>query len=185
MAFSLVGRRRILGPTIVVIIGVVTWRFVGIFFHVTDYSRGMFYLRPDFRMDSILVGCAVALYFDREARQSRRNSALAHWGTHPIWIVPALLGWALYCEIPPLRPIYLTVETLLVCGLVFHLIAFPNSAIDRLLRQRWICVVGLVSYSLYLWQQLFLVTSQPRRYSATSLLSPRRWRCRDTLVLPR
>jgi peptidoglycan/LPS O-acetylase OafA/YrhL len=161
VVFGLAGRRRILVPTLGAIAGISAWRFAGIYLKIYNYEHGIFYLRPDFRMDSILVGCALALYFDRETPHRNHIRLLSRWATHPIWTIPVLLVWTLFCEIPSFRPIFLTVQTILVCSLVFNLIAYPGSGLGKILRQRWVRLVGLISYSLYLWQQLFLVPNEP------------------------
>jgi peptidoglycan/LPS O-acetylase OafA/YrhL len=158
--FRLVRRRFLLAPTLGLILGVALYRGVAIRIAPYDWGQGIFQIRPDFRMDSILVGCALALMLDRRTGQ-QQFSPLARWATHPLWVVPLLLYWTLYCDVEAVRSVYLTVQTALVCCLVFHLIAFPDSVVGHMLRQRWICFVGLVSYSLYLWQQLFLVVSTP------------------------
>jgi peptidoglycan/LPS O-acetylase OafA/YrhL len=160
IVFRLVSRRFLLAPTLGLIFGVALYRGVAIHMAPYDWGQGIFELRPDFRMDSILVGCALALMLDRRTGQ-KPFSSFARWGTHPIWVIPLLLYWTVYCDADATRSIYLSVQTALVCCLVFNLIAFPDSVVGHVLRQRWICFVGLVSYSLYLWQQLFLVVSTP------------------------
>jgi peptidoglycan/LPS O-acetylase OafA/YrhL len=158
--FRLMRRRFLLAPILGLIFGIVLYRGVAIRIAPYDWMQGIFEVRPDFRMDSILVGCALALMLDRRPG-AQPFSAIARWSTHPFWVVPLLLCWTLYCDVETMRSIYLTVQTALVCCLTFHLIAFPDSVVGYLLKQRWICFVGLISYSLYLWQQPFLVVSTP------------------------
>lgn len=161
LIFSVIGRRRILAPTLGLILGIVVYRTAAINLAPYLHGSGIFELRSDFRMDSILVGCALALLLDRRPEQATQFEPLVRWGTHPIWIGPLLLFWTLYCDIPPLWSVYLTIQTVLVCALVFNAIAFPDSVFGHLLRIRSLCFVGLISYSLYLWQQVFLVTNDP------------------------
>jgi peptidoglycan/LPS O-acetylase OafA/YrhL len=161
VVFGVVGRRGIFAPTLGVILGIALYRGVAIVMAPYEYGRGIFELRPDFRMDSILVGCALALLLDRRPGHSQTFSALARWGTHPVWVLPLLLGWTFYLDFGVARSVYLSVQTALVCCLVFHVIAFNSSLVARLLRLRSICFVGLISYSLYLWQQPFLVVNAP------------------------
>ncbi len=159
--FTIVGRRNLLAPTLGIALAVILYRTVAILVTPYDYGRGIFELRTDFRMDSILVGCALALVIDRRTNSAIGFSRIARWATHPLWTGPLLVFWTLYCGIPRLWAAYLTVQTALVCCLVFHTIAFPDSAMGRGLRLRSLAFVGLISYSLYLWQQLFLVVSVP------------------------
>lgn len=158
--FSVVGRRKILAPTLGVILAIVIYRTTAITLAPHLHGVGIFELRSDFRMDSILVGCALALSLDR-AELFTQFSPFLRWATHPVWILPTLLFWTLYCDVPPLWSVYLTIQTILVCGLVFNTIVFPDSVLGRLLELGPICFLGLISYSLYLWQQVFLVTNDP------------------------
>lgn len=161
LMFRIIGRRNLLAPTLGLIFGIVVYRTAAISIAPHLHGLGIFELRTDFRMDSILVGCALALLLDRRPEHSNQFSPLVRRATHPIWLLPLLLFWTIYCDIPPLWGVYLTVQTILVCGLVFNTIAFPDSVLGRLLQRASICFVGLISYSLYLWQQVFLVTNDP------------------------
>jgi peptidoglycan/LPS O-acetylase OafA/YrhL len=49
----------------------------------------------------------------------------------------------------------------LVCCLAFNIIVFPKSVLGAILRNPVLRFVGLVSYSLYLWNQLFISTTSP------------------------
>lgn len=169
LLFAVVGRRRLLAPTMGLILGIALYRGVAILVAPYDYGSGVFELRSDFRMDSILVGCGLALVLDRRPQELMRFSRLACWGTHPLWALPLLFYWTLFCNLEPVWSVYLSVQTVLVGCLVFHLVAFPKSVVGRLLQQRWIRLVGLLSYSLYLWQQPFLVLSTPSWGAAREL----------------
>ena len=65
LIFSVIGRRRILAPTLGLILGIVVYRTAAINLAPYLHGSGIFELRSDFRMDSILVGCALALLLDR------------------------------------------------------------------------------------------------------------------------
>jgi peptidoglycan/LPS O-acetylase OafA/YrhL len=161
LLFLLLGRRHSLAPAIGLIVGIWVYRAAAIAIAPYDYGLGIFEHRSDFRMDSILVGCALALLLDRREGGRTHFPPLARWATHPVGLVVLLLLWTVNCEVQPLLGLYLSVQTVLVCGLVFHVIAFPDSGLGRLLRMCWLRFVGLISYSLYLWNQLFIATSVP------------------------
>src|SRR5208283_2310983 len=127
-----------------------------------EYGRGIFELRTDFRIDSILVGCALAIFLNRRKGGPREQfSPRVRWATHPFWVIPALAWWTCYGDAESLRSIFLTVQTALVCCLLFNVIAFQGSVLGRILRAPWLRFTGLISYSLYLWQQPFLVVLNP------------------------
>jgi peptidoglycan/LPS O-acetylase OafA/YrhL len=161
LLFLLLGRQHSFAPTLGLIIGIWVYRAVAISVAPYDYGLGIFEHRSDFRMDSILVGCALALLLDRGPKKPSRFTSLARWGTHPIWVVPFLLCWTIYFEKLPFLSVYLTIQTVFICCLVFHVILFPASVTGGLLRMRWLRFVGLVSYALYLWNQLFISVSLP------------------------
>jgi peptidoglycan/LPS O-acetylase OafA/YrhL len=161
LLFLLLGRERALAPTLGLIVGIWVYRTVAIAVAPYDYGLGVFEHRSDFRMDSILVGCALALLLDRASEPQGRFVSLLRWATHPIWVVPVLFCWTVYCERQPFLSLYLTIQTVLTWCLVLHVIAFPDSSIGWLLRTRPLRFLGLISYSLYLWNQLFISVSVP------------------------
>ena len=54
-------------------------------------------------------------------------------------------------------PFGYTLEGVAITYLLLYFVTKPESAAGRLLNSRMLVHVGLISYSLYLWQQLFLV----------------------------
>jgi peptidoglycan/LPS O-acetylase OafA/YrhL len=159
--FLLVGRRRLLAPTLGLILGIWVYRAAAIAIAPYDYGLGIFEHQSDFRMDSVLVGCALALALDRSPVRPTPPPTLSRWGTHPGLLIPLLFLWSIYFEVPPFLGVFLTVQTALMVGLVFHIILFPASLLGRLLRVRVLRLLGLISYSLYLWNQLFIAVSTP------------------------
>jgi peptidoglycan/LPS O-acetylase OafA/YrhL len=160
LLFVLLGRRRLFAPALGVIVAVWVYRAVAISLAPWDYGMGIFEHRTDFRIDSILAGCALALFIDRRPADSRFAS-VARWGTHSALLIPALLLWTVCCERTPFLPVHLTVQTVLVCCLLFQATRFPNSVLGAVLRNPLLRFAGLVSYSLYLWNELFLCTRLP------------------------
>ena len=53
-------------------------------------------------------------------------------------------------------PVGITVEALCIVVVVLWAIRYPDTAVGRVLNSRALAAVGVLSYSLYLWQQLFL-----------------------------
>jgi peptidoglycan/LPS O-acetylase OafA/YrhL len=107
-------------------------------------------------VDPILVGCWIALNRDRLdawcrawPRDSRAPTALALVLLVAMPVVEARLGgfWSATYGV--------TVEAALAGLLIVVLIARPSFWFARLLRTRAFGYVGTLSFSLYLWQQLF------------------------------
>jgi len=156
-----VTQRRALFPTLALVVAITTWRTVAILFALFDYNRGIFYLRPDFRFDSILVGCALALALARAPLSGRRLSIVLAV-SNPVWVVPTLLAWTLFAEFTHFGPpIFLTVQTILATLFLVHVVLGPGTITCRILRNRLLQLIGRLSYSIYLWQQIFLVTREP------------------------
>ena len=158
---SRLGLRRALYAAATLIAACTLWRTVAIATHLYVYETDVFYLRTDFRLDSILLGCWIALALRDEQiapRLTRVFSAV------PLIVSATLLiGWALSaCDIVALRPVFITVEMVLA-SLVFGrlLVAEPSVSAVRVLEHPWTVWIGMMSYSLYLWQQLFAVTREP------------------------
>jgi peptidoglycan/LPS O-acetylase OafA/YrhL len=105
--------------------------------------------RTDYRLDTLLFGCAVALVWNdprvRAIFQRIGGSALA---------VTAAVA-AICCQIwtPPGS---LTIVAALMALLPAATVARPDSWVGRILEMPLLVWVGRTSYSLYIWQQLFL-----------------------------
>ena len=114
--------------------------------HLGWQEQLMFHMR----MDSLMIGCAVALFYDR---------LQIKW----TWVVPAAIF--LFVVSPflitrlhgyYLLPLGYSLDNLAIAYLLLYVVRNPGSAFGRLLNHRLIVHLGVISYSLYLWQQLFL-----------------------------
>lgn len=113
----------------------------------TDY-RDIFDLlqRPDLRLDTFLIGGSLAL--QPWAFFSRIPAALAAVA-FALWTPLALtFKWT--------RPLDTAVGALLLTILLWWFTAHPRSLMARYLSTPSMALVGTLSYSLYLWQEIFL-----------------------------
>lgn len=161
LAMSLLTPRRALTAASLVIAACAVWRGWAIFAGLYPYQGGTYYLRTDFRVDSILIGCWVALALARP-----RLKELLTWtcGRIPIAIIALLLFcWSLEGErIIVLRPVFLTLQTLLSALLFVRIFLLPEGAPTvRILNHSFMRWLGRISYSLYLWQQILLAQRTP------------------------
>ena len=124
------------------------WRFVD--FHLArGTSRLNFFTRTDIRLDAILLGSVVALLlFQRPAlRQVFRR--------RPLLPYCLLAGLSAILIIQP--PFQMTWTAVLIPVLLSSTACCPESGLSKLLEHPWLRFIGRLSYSLYLWQQFFLI----------------------------
>jgi peptidoglycan/LPS O-acetylase OafA/YrhL len=116
--------------------------------------RGLTDQALPFVCDALATGCALALLRGTlEAWRPYRAFLDASW----FWIVPIAMIATSFIT----RPWFdLTLGTSLGnlgVGLALHHgVSRPTSKVSRLLDQPWLVAVGVLSYSLYLWQQPFM-----------------------------
>lgn len=128
------------------------WRAIWIYGHaghvIVLIRPGGFYWRTDFRLDTFLIGGAFAI---------------ADWDwvkSAPVYLaVPVLMLWVPSAVANNfLAPLDTPVTAFVLAAAIAWLAANPESFAVRLLSQRGVVIVGILSYSIYLWQQLFVAT---------------------------
>lgn len=123
------------------------------------YWSGSFYQRPWFRFDSILLGCAIALLFCDSIGTDRFRANFSGPAI-PVVIWPSILAWSVWGE--SLTQVgYLTIQTVLALLLLVHLLLCKESLYLQAFSHPIAAWVGRLSYSLYLWQQLFTIQRFP------------------------
>jgi len=113
----------------------------------SHYSHQWLSFRTEVRCDALLVGCLLALLFhDAKLRAviTRASKYLA---------LPALAVFA-FCitQFPWLPPLY---EDVAIAILLAASVAYPHGVLARLMSLPPLAWLGLVSYSIYVWQQFF------------------------------
>ena len=107
-----------------------------------------FYERTDIRLDALLLGCWAALLV------SKWRARLTEVFTPAIWsLAVALFVWCVIAT-PPLAMLW---QALLVPAMLVGTTLRPDTSIGRVLEHGSLRWIGRISYSLYVWQQLFLV----------------------------
>ncbi|WP_394824712.1 acyltransferase family protein [Pendulispora albinea] len=118
------------------------------------------------RIDALLWGCTYAFAFAHEGvRERARRWLTTPWllgiGLADVALVAiALVAMAGICGKLRGASMWLPATLpLLVLGTALH----PGSLLGRLLESRLLCWIGRLSYSLYIWQQLFLIDAPSSR----------------------
>jgi peptidoglycan/LPS O-acetylase OafA/YrhL len=109
--------------------------------------------RTDYRLDILLFGCAVALIWD-----DPRVQALLRRTGGSLMAVSAAAA-AVSCQVWT-PPGYLTMVAALMALLPAATVAKPKSWAGRILELAPMSWIGRMSYSLYIWQQLFLPSNE-------------------------
>lgn len=141
-------RSAALPVAITIAIGGATWRLTELLRegHLYGHTLVGFPWRTDIRVDALMCGAAVALAYPR----------IRPYLTSLMWVLAAIL-YGLVAARYGVRPTIW--QSALVPILIAGTVARPGDPVGRLLDlapMRWI---GRLSYSLYIWQQLWLPPS--------------------------
>jgi peptidoglycan/LPS O-acetylase OafA/YrhL len=116
------------------------------------------------RIDAIAVGCLVALYKDKIIRVLSRDWTLTFWTA---LIILMMNTFKVTPTTPYLIKVYIVmlgstfglVANVAIAAIVLYSVFGPRSLWFRFLNTRPMIYLGLLSYSIYLWQQFFAVNS--------------------------
>jgi len=143
-----VRRFRVLSIAMIILCGAWRWYYLG-FFAPANYPFSLRY-RTDLRLDGLLCGCLMGMMLQNEEARRWFRKVL----TTPVWIGLALS----FCGIIYwLQDRTSLAESLLIPLLLAATVLAPERVPARLLDSKLLRWVGKISYSLYLWQQFFLL----------------------------
>ncbi len=125
------------------------WRVIETRFHLLSgiLPPGNLLARSDIRMDALLWGCLAAIYFGNIQRVAARMRF------SQLWVIPAVIIVIAQKMHPPGQ---ILLDAVLLPALVVSTVIQPQSVLGRLLEWRPLRWIGAISFSLYLWQELFL-----------------------------
>jgi peptidoglycan/LPS O-acetylase OafA/YrhL len=123
-----------------------------------DHLHLFVYFMLHTRMDSLMMGCFIALCY-HDAWFERALEKAFRWHLPLVAIVYAFV-------ISPIVTTYLggkyqltigwSLENLCVAMMLLWVVRRPETLFGRFLNLRWVSGLGALSYSLYIWQQMFL-----------------------------
>lgn len=126
------------------------------FFHWDAYNSSPIHVRTEVHCDALLVGCIFALLM-----QSAQSEQIRKWitrnGLWLFWMLVPVLLWHMY-RYQGLIPLSesVTMATMIVCTSLV-----PLSPPGRVLEWKHLKFLGVISYSLYLWQESVLFIPLP------------------------
>lgn len=128
-------------------------------------NLGCFFQNYSFfsKFDSLAFGCIAAiLFFNQRNRVEllfQENARLASWGGVALLALPLPLQLLHF----PARLQAATFDSLQACGftiLLLQSVLQPGRGCFRVLNWNWVKHLGVLSYSIYIWQQMFCGTAQ-------------------------
>jgi peptidoglycan/LPS O-acetylase OafA/YrhL len=141
---------------IALVFAILLWRLADFRFHILASALHEPYLqwfpfRTDLIADALLWGCCLAFL---SLKTGRVVSTVAALGSACLLV---LLCQGVRLPFPPHNAAYLAlIEHLLPALIVGAIVACPTAPIGRLLELTPVRFIGNLSYSLYIWQQMFL-----------------------------
>jgi len=109
--------------------------------------------RTDYRISGLFWGCAVAFLWRNQTARLVLTRVVRSW-----WSLPIIAGIMALARFSPHwsgRPWVDDGLDILVATLPLITVADPRGIVSRVLKTRLLSWIGRISYSLYLWQQLF------------------------------
>ena len=159
LVFSFTPLKKVFLVSVCATASIVIWRGLAIYFNFFDYGQGIYFVRPYFRFDSILIGACLAIALvSRPEFLSHARIASRRLSVALIWLV--LILWTLFGE-SICKPLYLSIQMVVVALLLLQLVLAEGGWSLTFFSQPLLRYIGTISYSLYLWQQIFLVTKTP------------------------
>ncbi|MGD0648738.1 MAG: acyltransferase [Acidobacteriaceae bacterium] len=116
-------------------------------FHWGQVDRTLYQFHTEIRLDTLLIPAFIAVWIRRGSNQQLLKRLLPAWSFFillPIYIY-LIKNYGLW-------PITACVAPLLVLSTVYN----PRMFVGRILESKSLRWIGRLSYSLYLWQQLFV-----------------------------
>lgn len=120
--------------------------------------------RTDYRISGLFWGCAIAFLWRNQSARLVLTRTVRSWWSLPI--IAAIMALVRFSPNWSGRPWVDDGLDVLVATLPVITVADPRGIVSRVLRTRLLSWIGRISYSLYLWQQLF----NPLPYGPKSLV---------------
>lgn len=110
------------------------------------------------RADMLMFGCLIALYFehDRVARWLAQANAFRATALSAVFLFMLSPLLELRFGGVYIKTVGYTLQGITISCILLYLVAHPRGVCGSLLNSRLAAHIGAISYSLYLWQELFI-----------------------------
>jgi peptidoglycan/LPS O-acetylase OafA/YrhL len=145
--------------TVAVTCAIVGFRAIAIHFDLWHLGERAYYMLPYFRFDSLLIGSCLALALARSpATAERVSSIVQRLPGGLLWVV--LLFWSAFGGNYNYS-FYQSIQLLLAVLILAKVVLGQGRWSQAFFRHPFLRIMGKLSYSLYLWQELFLLARPP------------------------
>jgi peptidoglycan/LPS O-acetylase OafA/YrhL len=133
-----------------------------LFYFLWPALRGYEYYMVYGWLDTMMAGCLLALINQKPWFVHGKRRYLTPWTVGPMtvtafYLLPELdrllvspyKGFTAFLVTP-------TVRALCIAGMMIYVVDHEHGLAGKLLNWKWVRRAGLISYSLYLWQQIFM-----------------------------
>ena len=152
-------RRKALRAVIVAIVAMPLIR-VALYF-AAPTLRGHEAFMPQGWIDTMMIGCALAILEGDPSWEQWCSRFISGWGAGFLAVfglfVTPYIGSALNGRSAGAFGLFasFSLQALCIGGVLTYAVRHPDSVAGRILNNRFVRHVGVISYSLYLWQQIF------------------------------
>lgn len=127
---------------------------------ISDPSSTLVFYRFELIADSLAVGCLLALTREKLHANKRYIKFLRSWLTLAMPVIAVLISWLIkfpaYCPREVYSLVAISVQNFCIVLFLDRVVTFPDSRVGNFLNSRPMVFIGVMSYSIYLWQQIFL-----------------------------
>ncbi|MBT1704894.1 acyltransferase family protein [Chryseosolibacter indicus] len=118
--------------------------------------------------DFLIVGCYLGIVYNGESERLK----YATFQRILFWIALYIIWFILRYKIPFLNSFLITAAAIIIGFLINTYIRYRSGLDYRLLNNKYVVFVGASSFSIYLWQQIFLSPSVSSRSELVRTLFP-------------
>lgn len=133
------------------------WRALDIHFNITGATPGMFWGRTDIQGDNILWGVVVALLYADPVWKDRLIKFLKLPAILPSLVIFTIALAILPSPVRKFELLLLTIKPIVIALMILGTLINSSRMLSYILETPIFRLIGRISYSLYLWQQLFMV----------------------------
>ncbi len=152
-------RKWLLRVAVAATFAIATFRAFAIHFDWFHLPESVYYMRPYFRFDSLLIGACLALALASwPSLLERTRSVTRRLPVGLLWL--PLLAWSIF-GMRFNQCFYQSIQLGLAVVLLAQLVVGEGRWLQRFFRHPILRYLGKISYALYLWQELFLLARPP------------------------